>query len=37
MNESNLKERVQKTYTKKELEKAFGLKNKVELQKELIN
>lgn len=34
-NVSNFKERIQKTYTKKELEKALNLKNKAQLQKRI--
>ncbi|WP_242688944.1 DUF6038 family protein [Staphylococcus simiae] len=35
MQESNFRERIQKTYTKKDLEKALGLKNKAQLQKRI--
>lgn len=35
MSKSNFKERIQKTYTKKYLEKALGLKNKAQLQKRI--
>lgn len=35
MNETNFKERIQKTYTKKDLEKALNLKNKAQLQKRI--
>lgn len=35
MSKSNFKERIQKTYTKKDLEKALGLKNKAQLQKRI--
>ncbi|UXR76269.1 DUF6038 family protein [Staphylococcus sp. IVB6233] len=34
-NSSNFRERIQKTYTKKDLEKALGLKNKAQLQKRI--
>ena len=35
VNDSNFRERIQKTYTKKDLEKALGLKNKAQLQKRI--
>ncbi|MDK9863573.1 DUF6038 family protein [Staphylococcus equorum] len=35
MTESNFRKRIQKTYTKKDLEKALGLKNKAQLQKRI--
>ncbi|HDH6084472.1 hypothetical protein BU110_13720 [Staphylococcus shinii] len=34
-NSSNFRERIQKTYTKKDLEKALGLKNNAQLQKRI--
>lgn len=37
MTKTNFRTRIQKTYTKKDLEKALGLKNKGQLPKELIN
>lgn len=35
MTKNTFKERIQKTYTKKDLEKALGLKNKAQLQKRI--
>lgn len=35
LSKSNFKERIKKTYTKKDLEKALGLKNKAQLQKRI--
>ncbi|HDE3405998.1 hypothetical protein [Staphylococcus aureus] len=35
MTKNTFRERIQKTYTKKDLEKALGLKNKAQLQKRI--
>lgn len=35
MMKNTFRERIQKTYTKKDLEKALGLKNKSQLQKSI--